>query len=264
MVPVPLLQIGLLGPVEAYLDDRRVSLGGSNERMVFAALAVALNHAVPVDSLLVAVWGDDPPPAALDTLQSVVSRLRSRLGHDHIESIDHSYRLVAEPDQVDIIRFERLMTRASTLLTDDPNGAASIAAEALALWRGIPFGDLSDSACLQPEVGRVEALRLGVLEIRLEADIACGRLTPAIANLEAEIVDHPYRERLWYLLVLGLARDGRRVAALRECHRLRASLIDIGLEPSTDIKELEAMVLDEAPYVRSHLAHGLHRPQPCT
>jgi DNA-binding SARP family transcriptional activator len=214
---------------------------------------VALNHAVPIDSLIFAVWKDDPPAAALDTLQSIVSRLRRHLGRNSIESVDHSYRLVAEPDEVDAVKFERLMRQASSLVTDDPATAASLATEALELWRGTPFGDLRDEDCLRAEVQRLEALRLGTHEIRLEADIGCGRLTSAIASLQAEIIDHPYRERLWYLLILALARDGRRVDAVRACQRLRADLGDIGLEPSADITELEEMVLSEAPAVRAQL-----------
>lgn len=221
--------------------------------MVFAALAVGLNHAVSIDSLLTAVWSGHPPEAALDTLQSTVSRLRSRLGHGVIESIDHAYRLVGEPDQVDVVKFERMMAKAASLLSDDPPAAGSLATDALALWRGTPFGDLSDAEFLEPEVWRLDALRLGALEVRLEADVECGRLTSAIASLQAEIIDNPFRERLWYLLVLALARDGRRVDAMRECQRLRANLAEVGLEPSADLRELEDMVLNESPIVRSHL-----------
>jgi len=259
------LQIGLLGPVEARLDGRLVRIGARNERLVLAALAVALNHAVSIDSLMDDIWSGDPPPSGLDTLQSIVSRLRNKLGWDVIESIDHSYRLVADPDQVDAVRFERLLREASSRLTDDPVGAASLATSALALWRGTPFGDLHDATFLEPDVWRLDALRLSVLETRLEADVACGRLTSAIANLQAVIIENPYRERLWYLLILALARDGRRVDALRSCQQLRAELAEIGLEPSGDIRELEEMVLGEAPRVRSHLrrcatATDVHMP----
>jgi DNA-binding SARP family transcriptional activator len=254
------LQIGLLGPIEARLDGRLVPIGGRNERLVLAALTVALNHAVSTDSLIDDIWNDDPPPSGLDTLQSIVSRLRSKLGGDVIELIDHSYRLVADPDQVDAVRFERLLGEASSRLADDPAGAASLATRALALWRGTPFGNLHDAPFLEPDVWRLDALRLSVLETRLEADVACGRLTSAIANLQAEIIENPFRERLWYLLILALARDGRRVDALRSCQQLRAELAEIGLEPSADILELEEMVLEEAPRVRSHLRRSTDAP----
>lgn len=250
------LQIEVLGPLEVDVDGRSVALGGPRARTVFAALVVGLNHAVSIDNLVASVWGDHPPEHAIDTLQSIVSRLRGELGHDVIELIDHSYRLVADPAAVDSIRFERLLERASGIVPDDASRAAAMMIEALALWRGVPFGDLSDVVFLEPEVRRLEALRLSAIEVRLEADVACGRLTSAIASLEAETLENPYRERLWYLLVLALARDGRRVEALRACQQIRAILGEVGLEPSTDLTELEAMVIQESPMVRSHLARG--------
>ena len=247
------LQIGVLGPIEAHLGGRAISLGGRNEHMVLVALAVAGNRAVSTDILVEAVWNGDPPVSWLDTIQSVVSRLGGRLGHEAIESIDHSYRLIVEPDQVDAARLEHLLGKALSALPNDPSTAASLAIDALALWRGTPFGDLGAEAFLEPEVRRLEALRRSALEVRLEADVACGRLTSAIAGLQSEIAEDPYRERLRYLLVLALARDGRRVDALRACHQLRGDLAKVGLEPSADMRELEHMVLQEAPAVRSRL-----------
>ena len=94
-----------------------------------------------------------------------------------------------------------------------------------------------------------------VMEVRLEADLALGRHGPAAAILVGLIEDHPYRERLWYLLVTALACDGRRVEALRTYHRLEKSLAGIGLEPSRDLKELEQQILVEAPDLRARLAH---------
>ena len=87
------------------------------------------------------------------------------------------------------------------------------------------------------------------------ADVACGQLSSAIASLEEEIEENPYRERLWYQLVLALARDGRRVEALRAVQRLRRMLAETGLNPSTEILELERQVIDEAPGVQAHLHH---------
>ena len=247
------LQIAVLGPVEVHLGDRAVALPARKEQMVLAALAASLNHTVSTHGLVDALWLRNPPKSALDTVQSIVSRLRSRLGHDSIESIGHSYRLVVEPDQVDAVRFECLTRQASALLADDPSTAASLATDALALWRGPPFGDLNEGGFLEPEVQRLEAMRLSAVEVRLEADVACGRLSSAVGDLRAEIARNPYRERLWYLLVLALARDGCRVGALRACQQLRSDLVKIGLEPSADICELEQMVVTEAPEVRSQL-----------
>ena len=246
-------RIGVLGPIEAYLAGCGVRLGGRKEQLLLAALAVVPNQTVSTDSLLEGIWNGVPPSSGLDTLQSMVSRLRRRLGHDVLELVDHSYRLVVEPEQVDSIRFERLLGDAASLLAEDPSAASALATDALVLWRGTPFGDLGNVSFLEPEVWRLEALRQSALEVQLEADVACGRHASAIAGLQAEVARNPYRERLWYLLVLALARDGRRVDALQACDRLRAELAATGLKPTADIYELEQMVLTEAPAVRSLL-----------
>ena len=56
--------------------------------------------------------------------------------------------------------------------------------------------------------------------------------------------EHPYRERMWYLLIDALQRDGRRIDALRACHRLRAALGELGVEPGEHIQSLEAGLLE--------------------
>ena len=71
---------------------------------------------------------------------------------------------------------------------------------------------------------------------------------------ESAVVDHPYRERLWFLLISALAMDGRRVDALRSYQRLCGILAEAGLAPSQDLQELEQEVLMETPKLRAHLA----------
>ena len=70
------------------------------------------------------------------------------------------------------------------------------------------------------------------------------------------VEDHPYRERLWCLLMSALAHDGRRVEAIRAYRRLEGLLAEVGLEPSREIRDLEQQILVEAPGVGAHLLHG--------
>ena len=62
-------------------------------------------------------------------------------------------------------------------------------------------------------------------------------------TLEAAIEENPYRERLWHLLVQALARQGRRVEALRACAELRRLLVEVGLEPGVEVTRLEEQIL---------------------
>ncbi len=241
----------VLGPVEAVHHGDVVSLRGSVERTVLAALIIGIGHIVPDDALIAAVWGDDPPPSHHASLQSTISRLRNHLG-EVIERREGGYRLTADPNVVDAVRFEAHVRAAEDgQTTHDVHTAAR---RALSLWRGSPYGELGDREPFRLERIRLEELRLQAVEHLLGAEVALGHLGTAVAALEAAVEEHPYRERLWYLLVTGLAREGRRVEAIRSCDRLRAILGDLGLLPSREFIDLEERVIAEAPDVASHIA----------
>ncbi|MDH3247853.1 MAG: hypothetical protein OEQ47_02770 [Acidimicrobiia bacterium] len=241
------IDIRLLGPVELAVDGTTVHIGGDRPLTLLAALAIDIGHAVPVDRLIVDVWDDDLPEAADADLQSHVSRIRAAIGSDHIISEDHSYTLDLPPDVVDAVRFERLVLEAERLLPDHAQAALDACVEGMGLWRGAPFGSLGELPFLRPAASRLLELRSSVIEIRLEADLALGRSARVIPMLETLVTEYPYRERTWYLLADALARDGRRVEALRTLRRLEEQLGDVGLMPSRDLRELEQQIIDEVP-----------------
>lgn len=77
----------------------------------------------------------------------------------------------------------------------------------------------------------------------LEADLRRGAVAGAVAQLEGAVVEYPYREHLWHLLIAGLAQAGRRVEALRAAARLREVLAETGLEPGAGLREVEEGIL---------------------
>jgi DNA-binding SARP family transcriptional activator len=242
-------QVRVLGPIEVVVSGQGVAVGGRNTRAVLAALVLSLNHAVSADHLAWAVWGEEPPPSAHGTLQTYVSRLRRILGHEVIRFEDDAYRLSIDNDLVDAVRFERLAIQAEELLAIDAARSRSLSMEALGLWQGEPFGDLVDDVPFRIEVQRLEEMRIATMELRLEAEIALEHHVQVVGLLEAAVIDQPYRERLWYLLITALARDGRRVEALRAYRRLAELLAETGLEPSQDLRDLESQVIEEHPSV---------------
>ena len=66
-------RVGILGPVEL---RGPVHLGGAMERCLLAALAVRCGEAVSAESLVDALWADDPPRTAAKTLQNYVLHVR--------------------------------------------------------------------------------------------------------------------------------------------------------------------------------------------
>ena len=52
------MQIRVLGPLEASIDDRPVALGGAKQRAVLAMLGLEANRAVTADRLIEGLWGE--------------------------------------------------------------------------------------------------------------------------------------------------------------------------------------------------------------
>src|SRR5262252_8032814 len=108
------VRIGLLGTLAVHDEaGRPVRLGGYRVRMLLILLALDAGRVVPAYSLIERLWEDEPPANAGNSLQSLVSRLRSALreaapGHQVIESHPAGYRLAVAPDQVDAVAFEAL------------------------------------------------------------------------------------------------------------------------------------------------------------
>jgi DNA-binding SARP family transcriptional activator len=234
--------IRVLGPVDIVLGGQATGMGSRHGRALLAALVVAAGHAVSIRQLEAAVWGDDPPRSADDSLHTYVSRLRHLLGHDTIERVDHSYRLAVGRGQIDALRFEDLLAEAEQHRSD-PETCLRLSREALALWRGEPFGDLADVDAFRLEAMRLEELRVAAMELALESELALGGSGIVVAELDSAVEEYPYRERLWYLLIRALQRDDRRVEALRACQRLREVLAEAGLGPGDELRTLEAEVL---------------------
>ena len=73
------MMLGVLGPLEVVGPDGPVPVGGPVPRRILCALLVRPGAVVPVDALIDAAWGDNPPPSAERTLVSHLTRLREAL-----------------------------------------------------------------------------------------------------------------------------------------------------------------------------------------
>ena len=250
-----LRQVRVLGPVDVVTIAGPTPLGGPLERTLFAALVLSANRSVPTDQLAEILWGAAPPPSRDNTLQTYVSRLRHLVGTDRIRSHEHSYLLAVEPDEVDAVAFEQLVVDAATARLDRP-GCLARCDKALAMWRGVAFGELAERDPFRLESIRLDEIRIFGVEMKLECQIALGREEIVVGALEALAEEYPYRERIWHLLMVALALSGRRTEALRACHVLRNHLAEVGLEPTAEIKRLEEAIHSDDHNLRAELPTG--------
>jgi predicted ATPase/DNA-binding SARP family transcriptional activator len=244
------------------LDGEPIALGGQKRRALLAVLLLDAGRVVSRDRLIDALWGDEPPDTARNTLQVYVSQLRKLLPEGVLETASAGYRLVIEPDAVDLFEFIRLSEEGRTALgAGDPARAADTLRAALALWRGAPLADLSWEPFAQSEIVRLEELRLAALEERIEADLALGRHGQLVAELERLVAEQPMRERFRAQLMLALYRSGRQADALAVYQRARRTFVDeLGIEPSESLRRLERAILAHDPSLNVAQA-GLTSPR---
>src|SRR5262249_15240596 len=106
------------------------------------------------------------------------------------------------------------------------------------------YADFQDTLFGATEAARLEEMRLGVLEARIDADLALGAHAEVISELEALVHEYPLRERFWSQLMLALYRGGRQADALAAYRRVRALLAgELGVEPGEELRSLEQAVL---------------------
>jgi predicted ATPase/DNA-binding SARP family transcriptional activator len=231
------------------LDGEPIALGGQKRRALLAVLLLDAGRVVSRDRLIDALWGDEPPDTARNTLQVYVSQLRKLLPEGVLETAPAGYRLVIEADSVDLFEFIQLSDEGRTALgAGDPARAADTLRAALALWRGAPLADLSWEPFAQSEIVRLEELRLAALEERIDADLALGRHGQLVAELERLVAEQPMRERFRAQLMLALYRSGRQADALAVYQRARRTFVDeLGIEPSESLRRLERAILAHDP-----------------
>ncbi|MFC8286339.1 BTAD domain-containing putative transcriptional regulator [Streptomyces cyaneofuscatus] len=237
----------ILGTTRALRDDgTAVALGGARLRALLTVLALHPGRTVPAGVLVGEVWDGDPPADAAGALQALVGRLRRALGRSAVESVESGYRLAAEPDAVDLHRFERLAGEGSRALEQgDPVEAVTVLDEALALWGGPPLDDLPDRAA---PASRLESRRLGARRARLEALRVLGRADEALWELAALCAAHPLDEPLQALRIRALRDAGRTAEALAAYEEVRTVLSDrLGTDPGPELRGLYAELLHQGP-----------------
>ncbi|MFQ5968078.1 MAG: BTAD domain-containing putative transcriptional regulator [Acidimicrobiia bacterium] len=240
------VDVRLLGPLEVVdAADLEVSVPGTRPRALLALLALHAPEAISVDRIIEALWGDEPVQNPESALHVAVSRLRSAIGEDSVETMAGGYRLGIPVANCDIERFRRHTQRGRQLLTlGHPAKAAEGFRHALAQWHGDPLSDLRKFEFAEQAARQLEEERLGVVERLMEAELAAGNHELVIGELSGLVESFPYRERLWAHLMLALYRSGRQAEALRTFTRVKALLgEDLGIEPERELVDLEERIL---------------------
>src|SRR5205823_4013728 len=135
------------------------------------------------------------------------------------------YLLDADPEQVDLYRFRRLVDEGRGALGDGDAARASLMLrQALSLWRGPAIADFAYEPFAQADIAELEELRVSATEDRVEAELVLGRHADLVGELETLVAAEPLRERPRRQLMLALYRSGRQADALAAYHAARRVL----------------------------------------
>ena len=250
-MPGAQVQFKILGSLQFERDGHLVDLGSFKQRSLLALMVVNANQVVSTDRIVDELWGEDGV-GKQNALWVHVSNLRSALEPDRLPRSEGTILLTRAPGyllrvdaaELDSAQFERLVSEGRGLLSSDPPAAALVFAEALALWRGRALEEFAYESFAQPEISRLESLRLDAVEGRIEADLARGLSHQLVGELQGLVREHPLREHFTALLMTALYRSQRQAEALRVYGQLRSRLgSELGIEPSEPLRDLEEQIL---------------------
>ena len=243
------MEVRLFGELEAVASGVPVPVRGAKQRALLALLALQRGQPVSADRLIDVLWGDGAAANPANALQAQIGQLRRILGPAAILTTEAGYALTAGPDEVDVVRFERLVVKGRRLAADGELEPASAAlGEALRLRRGEPLAEFTYAGFFDAERARLDELILVAIESRAGADLGLGRHGEVTGELEARCREHPLRERLWELLILALYRSGRQAEALRAYTEVRDRLTgELGIDPGPALRDLQARILGQDP-----------------
>lgn len=246
---------GVLGSVTAW-DGAGVALAlrGPRHRAVLARLLVARRRTVPVSRLVADLWAD-PPPEAVGAVRTFVAALRRALEPERppraparlLVTDGPGYALRPDHASVDAWRFEDAVAASARLAAGE---AEALLVEGLSWWRGPSFAEVAEQDWARAERARLAELRSVAVERLAEARLALGRPVDAVADLDAHVAVHPWREDAWGLLALALYRGGRQGDALAVLRRARAMLVEqLGVDPGPRLRSLESDILRQAAHL---------------
>ena len=243
----------LLGPLEAVVDGSPLRLAAEKPRALLALLLLNRNRVVPTERLVDELWGEEPPARATKALQVYVSQLRKALGPERLVTRSPGYELRVDEDELDVARFESLAAAAREQLSaGNARAAATDLREALDLWRGPALREFRSEPFAEIAAARLEDLRLGAVEDRLQAELDTGEAARVVPELEELVAAEPLRERPRELLMLALYRAGRQADALDLYRRTRDLFVnELGIEPGHGLRELEQAVLRQDAALRA-------------
>lgn len=244
------MRFNLLGPLEVTTDAGPLPIRAKRLRALLAILLLHTGQVVPIERIVDGIWPEEPPRSVVENIRTYVSQLRSMLEgaagrRRRLESHPGGYRLVADPEELDLLRFTSLAADGRRALQmGDCSGAAMLLSEALELWRGAPLPELDLGPTIRAKTLALEEQRWRIQLDWITARLALGEHAELVPALRELLGERPLDEGLWCGLVTALYSLGRTGEALAALAEARKTCVDeLGIEPGPELRRLHAAVL---------------------
>lgn len=233
-------EIRMFGNFDVTLDGARVDVRAGLSRAILARLALTAGAPVIAEQLIADLW-DEPPANAVGSLRVYVSRLRSGPLGSVLQGGRGGYRLDLDADEVDVLRFRRLVNDA---IAAGDEASHQQWATPLSLWTATPFEDLTAFPFAVAALRELRGLRRSLLERLAQSFLERGEAAKAIAELEPAVAEEPLQQALVSLLARAYSAGGRTSEALAVIDGMRDLLVEReGLDPSPALLSLRQAIL---------------------
>ena len=268
------VRIQVLGSLRAWHDGAELDLGPPGRRAVLGLLVLAGGDAVARRDLVDALWGDRPPPSAVNVVQTHVKHLRRlleperapRAGSGVLPHVGGGYAVRRDAVDVDLWRFRELIAEANDAHRDaDAARVVASLGEALRLWHGRPLAELPPLTG-HPKVVSLVAERRETFSRYAGAMIEAGAAAEVLPGIAEAAAEQPLDEAAQALLIRAHHALGQRGEAFRLYGQVRTRLVDeLGIDPGPELLAAHAAVL-RAPAVaapaESRPAHQIPKQLP--
>ncbi|WP_432492635.1 ATP-binding protein [Kineococcus gypseus] len=249
----PALRLQVLGPVRVWRDGTEVDTGPLQRTRLLALLLALSGRPVSTDDLIEMLWGDRPPPSALNVVHKYVGSLRrvmepelpARASGSHLLRHGGGYLCRADADVLDLAVFRSLVGAARTAEAGGrPEDAVRLYVRALSQWRDRSGHGLThEPAAAAVFAGLDEELHENSIRAA-DLAIGCDAALQVLPALRLAARTAPLHERVHASLIRSLTAAGQRAEALAVHARVRARLADeLGVEPGDALRAAHQQAL---------------------
>ena len=196
------------------------------------------------ERLISEVWPERCPAGPINLVSVYVHRLRRLIGDAEGKLLitrAPGYQLLAVAEDMDASGLRSWPPRAGSHAGGGFPAGRRVARRGPRPLAGQPGADrrAGHRPWSAPKPSGLEESRVEAVELRIHADLGCGRQAQVVAELHRLLAEHRFREELWALLMRALSSLGRQAEALEAYAQAREVIAEeLGVDPSAELQQL--------------------------